>query len=206
MITLYGRANAWNVRKVLFFIEEIGLPYERLDYGRGFAATNTPEFLAMNPMGMVPVLKDGPVTLWESHSILRYLASKYADERYYPRDLDKRAVVDQWLDWKLANVAPALRALFFHHFLKMPGFTEKELADSEAECAKLFTVLNGQLEKTGAFVTGPDMTVADCAVGMGVHRWLNLPLDRPVLPHVERYYRDLSERPAYQSTVLIGIP
>jgi glutathione S-transferase len=163
MITIYGRSTAWNVRKVLFFLEDVGLPYERLDYGRGFQPTNTPEFLALNPNGMVPVLVDGDFVLWESHTILRYLAAKNGPESYYPSNIERRAIADQWLDWKLGHVTPALRPLFFRHFLKMGEFTDWEVEEAEADAARLFTILDGQLAKTGAYVAGPEITIADSA-------------------------------------------
>ncbi len=206
MITMYGRAGSWNVRKVLFFLEDVGLPYQRLDYGRGFLSTATPEFLALNPNAMVPVLADGPVVLWESHTILRYLAGKYGPESYYPPSLERRAIVDQWLDWQLAHVSPAMKPLFFRHFLKMGEFTSREVEEAEAECAKLFTILDGQLAKTQACVAGPDITIADSSIGMAVHRWLNLPLKRPDLPHIGHYYQTLSRLPSYEKTVRIGMP
>jgi glutathione S-transferase len=206
MITIYGRLTAWNVRKVLFFLEDVGIPYERLDYGRGFSPTNTPEFLALNPNAMVPVLVDGGTVIWESHTILRYLAAKNGPESYYPSALDRRAFADQWLDWKIAHVSPAMRPLFFRHFLKMGEFTDREVEEAEAECARLFTILDGQLGKTGAYVAGHDITIADSAIGMAVHRWLSLPLKRPALTHVDRYYEMLSRLPSYEKTVKIGMP
>lgn len=206
MITIYGRATAWNVRKVLFFLEDAGIPYERLDYGRGFAATNTPEFLALNPNGMVPVMVDNGTVVWESHTILRYLAAKYGPESYYPVDLKHRTVADQWLDWKIAHVSPAIRPLFFRHFLKMGEFSDREVEEGETECAKLFTILNDQLAKTGAYAAGPGITIADSSLGMAVHRWLNLPVKRPALPHIERYYAALSKLPSYEKTIRIGMP
>jgi glutathione S-transferase len=206
MITIYGRKTAWNVRKVLFFLEDIGLPYERLDYGRGFQPTNTPEFLTLNPNALVPVLVEGDTVIWESHTILRYLAAKYSPPGYYPPGLDRRAVVDQWLDWKIAHVSPAIRPLFFRHFLKMGEFTDREVAEGEAECARLFTILDAQLHKTGAYVAGPELTIADSSIGMATHRWLNLPLKRPELREVARYYETLSKLPSYKKTVLIGMP
>ncbi len=206
MIKIYGRATAWNVRKVLFFLEDVGISYDRLDYGRGFSPTNTPEFLALNPNAMVPVLVDGSSVIWESHTVLRYLAAKYGPESYYPTNLERRAVCDQWLDWKIAHVSPGLRALFFRHFLKMGEFTDREVEDSEAECARLFTILDGQLGKTGAYVAGPDITIADNSIGMAVHRWLSLPLKRPALSNIERYYETLSRLPSYEKTIKIGMP
>lgn len=206
MTTLYGRANAWNVRKVMFLIEDIGLRLERLDYGRGFTPTSTPDFLAMNPNGMVPVLKDGGTVIWESHTILRYLASKYAPDSYYPRAFDERARVDQWMDWQLAHIPQAILPLFFQHVLKSVSHDEQTLQNSEEACAKLFTILDSQLAKTGAFATGPDLTIADCALGVSVHRWLGMPIKRPCLNHVSRYYAALSERPSFQKAVNIGTP
>lgn len=206
MITIYGRATSSNVRKVLFFLEDLGLPYERLDYGRGFAPANTPEFLALNPNALVPVLADAGTVIWESHAILRYLAAKYGPESYYPRDLGRRAIVDQWLDWNLGHVAPCIMVLFLRHFMKMGEFTDREVEQAEAECAKLFTILNGQLAKTGAYVAGPDITIADNSLGMTLHRWLNLPLKRPDLAEVSRYYETLCRLPSFEKTVRIGMP
>jgi glutathione S-transferase len=206
MIKIYGRMSSWNVRKVLFLLEDIGLPYERLDYGRGFVPTNTPEFLALNPNAKIPVLADGGTVIWESHTILRYLAAKYGPESYYPLNLERRAMADQWLDWKIAHVSSAIGPLFFRHFLKMGEFTDREVEDAEANCAKLFPILDGQLGKTGAYVTGSDITIADSAIGMAVHRWLNLPLRRPAVPNIDRYYETLSRLPSYEKTVRIGMP
>jgi glutathione S-transferase len=206
MIKIYGRTNAWNVRKVLCLLEDIGLPYEQFDYGRGFKAVDSTEFLALNPNAMVPVLLDGDAVIWESHAILRYIAAKYAPESYYPADIIRRAGVDQWLDWKIAHVAVAVRPLFFRHFLKIGDFTEREVEQGEAQCAKLFTILDAQLGKTGAYAAGSNFTIADCSLGMAVHRYLNLPVRHPELPELSRYYSALSQRPAYQKTVLIGMP
>lgn len=206
MLKVYGRANAWNVRKVTFLIEDLGLPYERLDYGRGFAPTDTPDFLALNPNGFVPVLDDNGFILWESHTLLRYIAGKYGQPPLYPADVQQRARVDQWLDWKISHVAPAMRPLFFTRVLNSKDYTDKEVADAEADWNKYFTILDGQLGRTGAYVAGSDFTIADCAIGMAVHRFMTMPCDRPALQHVERYYGQLSERPSYQKTVLIGVP
>src|SRR5258706_7724637 len=155
---------------------------------------------------MVPVLVAGDSVIWESHTILRYLAAKNGPETYYPSDLKQRAVVDQWLDWKIAHISPAIRPLFFRHFLKMGEFTDREVTEGETECAKLFTILDGQLGKKGAYVAGPDLTIADSSIGMATHRWLNLPLKRPELPNVTHYYEALSRLPSYEKTVRIGMP
>ena len=84
MITILGRRNSSSVQLVMWAINEIGVEFERLDYGHGFATTNTPAYLAMNPMGRVPVLQDGPVTMFESAAILRYLGAAYGSETFWP--------------------------------------------------------------------------------------------------------------------------
>ncbi len=144
--------------------------------------------------------------MWESHAILRYLANTEQFSAYYPADRQKRALVDQWLDWKNAHIAAPMRPLFFRLFLKMGEFSDRELTECEAECAKSFGVLDQHLAEAGPYVLGHDLTIADCALGMAVHRWLSLELSRPSLTHVEAYYERLTARPAFRKTIMIGIP
>ncbi len=73
MLQILGKASSINVRKVLWACAELGLPFEREDWGSGFKATDAPEFVALNPNAMVPVIRDGEFVLWESNSIIRYL-------------------------------------------------------------------------------------------------------------------------------------
>ncbi|MUL54945.1 glutathione S-transferase, partial [Pseudomonas aeruginosa] len=85
MLEILGKASSINVRKVLWTCAELDLPYRREDWGSGFRDTHAEEFLALNPNAMVPVLRDGELVLWESNSIIRYLANRYAGERLYPQ-------------------------------------------------------------------------------------------------------------------------
>ena len=98
MIQLLGRATSGNVQKVLFLLEELGLPYERKDYGRQWENTTTPEYVAMNPIKKVPTLIDGSTVVWQSNTVLRYLASK-ANSALYPSDAAQRAAIESWMDW-----------------------------------------------------------------------------------------------------------
>ena len=79
MIKLLGRQTSGNVQKVLFLLEEIHMPYTREDYGRQFNNTQTDaEYHALNPNAKVPTLVDGDLVIWESNTILRYLAALHA--------------------------------------------------------------------------------------------------------------------------------
>ena len=82
MIQLLGRATSGNVQKVIFMLEELRLPYERKDYGKQFDNTTTPEYAALNPMKKVPTLVDGDTVVWQSNTILRYLANKTGNTRW----------------------------------------------------------------------------------------------------------------------------
>lgn len=200
MITIYGRANSSNVRKVLWLAEELGLGIDRRDYGRGHAPTDTPEFKALNPNAKVPVMDEDGFILWESHAILRYLAAKYGPE-WYPADLRARAIVDQWMDWLVIELQEPVRRIFFALHVK-PGSDPEGMPQHEAESARACSVLDAQLQKTGAYVAGAQPTIADCAIGMMVHRWYYFDIQRPSLPALEAYYERLKARPAFQGPIL----
>lgn len=85
MLKILGRDNSINVRKVLWLCEELNLEYEREDWGRGFRSAQSPEYLQLNPNGQIPVVLDGDLVLWQSNSIIRYLANAYDKEhKLYP--------------------------------------------------------------------------------------------------------------------------
>lgn len=200
MIVIYGRANSSNVRKVLWLAEELGLQVDRRDYGRGYAPTDTPEFKAMNPNAKVPVMDEDGFILWESHAILRYLAAKYGPE-WYPADLQQRAIVDQWLDWVLGEFPWPIQRLFFALVVN-PGSDDADIPDHEAASARLCRMLEDRFQATNAYIAGPQPTIADCALGMMVHRWFALDIKRPALPALEAYYDRLKARPAFQGPIL----
>jgi glutathione S-transferase len=197
---IYGRANSSNVRKVLWLAEELRLPVDRRDYGRGYAPTDTPEFRALNPNAKVPVMDEDGFILWESHAILRYLAARHGPD-WYPADLQQRAIIDQWLDWIMAEFQEPVRKLFFALHVQ-PGSNPEQVPQAEAESAHLAGILDAQVSASRGYVTGGHPTIADCAAGMMVHRWYVLDIKRPTLPGLETYYARLKERPAFQGPIL----
>lgn len=207
MITIYGRANSINVRKVLWLCEDIGVAFDRLDYGRGFKDVNSPEFLAMNPHAQVPVVVDGDAVIWESNTCLRYLNAKYGDENMHPKDLAARGHVEQWMDWQIGHFQPAITPIFFARFLNNPDFQKPETLNPAIErTAKMMRILSAQIDKAGGYIAGPDCTLADFALGAGVHRWYALVPEAEKLKPLEDYYKHLSQRPGYKKYVLTGVP
>lgn len=198
MLRILGKASSINVRKVLWTCAELGLAFEREDWGSGFQSTDTPEFLALNPNAMVPVLVDGDTVLWESNTICRYLASRYGAGRLLPVDPVARARVEQWMDWQATELNNAWRYAFMALVRRSPAHRDAaQLAASVAQWNRHMGILDRQLERTGAFVAGAEFSLADIVLGLSTNRWLMTPIERPVLPAVEAYVARLRTRPAY---------
>lgn len=208
MIRILGRANSFNVRKVLWACGELGLEYQREDWGRGFRATTDPAFRAVNPIGLVPAVIDGDVVLRESNTIVRYLVSRYAPgSPIYPKEPVARAHAEQWMDWANYETSISLRGAFLGGVLNEPPwnhpwFVERGRAQITAEVGQL----DEHLQRTGPYVTGANFTVGDIPVGLVVNRWFHLNIERPAYPAVEKYYETLSERLAYREHVRNGLP
>jgi len=204
MFTIYGRANSSNVRKVLWLCEEIGLSdYERLDYGRGFAPCDTPEYVALNPNKLVPTLVEGDLVLWESNTILRYLAGKYGPEDVYPREPAARARVDMWLDWQLSTAIHGIRNLFQGLHVKDEAYTDpKSLEGALRQATRSMEILNDHLGRGGGYIAADHLTIADCSLGMFVHRWYALPVERKDFAALAAYYERLIERGAFRKWIV----
>ena len=114
MLTVFGRATSSNVQLVMWTVAELGLRFERLDYGHVHGGLDTPEYDAMNPHRHVPTLRDGDLVVWESCAILRYLAAQYGDGgAFWPSDPMARATVDMWAEWGKNELAQAFTVPIF---------------------------------------------------------------------------------------------
>lgn len=192
---ILGKASSINVRKVLWTCAELGIDYEREDYGSGFASVETEEFRALNPNAMVPVLIDDGLVLWESNAICRYLA---AGSQLLPNEPKARAKVEQWMDWQATELNNSWRYAFMSLARKSPAHQDHvQLVAGIANWNKHMRILDAQLAKTGRFAVGDVFTLADVVLGLSVNRWLMTDFDKPVMPHVADYYERLSERAAY---------
>lgn len=193
MYKLLGRATSGNVQKVIFLLQEIGATFERVDYGRQFENTTTPEYLAMNPTQKVPTLVDGELSIWESHTILRYVAAK-EKSALLPADLGARTQVERWMDWTLAALNPTYLAGF--RDAKKP---EAERApDTAKNLAAELALLDKQL--TGRdWVAGKDFSLADVALGPIVKRCVAFPFGLPQYPNIAAWLARLQAKPAFAS-------
>jgi glutathione S-transferase len=207
MLRILGKASSINVRKVLWTCAELQLPFDREDWGSGFKTTHTPEFLALNPCAMVPVIQDGDFTLWESNTIIRYLASRYGGAQLYPTEPMARARVDQWIDWQASELNRSWSYPLMSLVRKSPDYQDNAaLAVGIEQWSKNMEILDRQLESTGAYVSGNEFSLADIPIGLSVNRWFETPLAHPHLPAVSAYYERLNQREGYRLYGRNGTP
>ena len=204
MLTIWGRANSANVKKVLWVAEELGLAYRRIDAGGAFGRLDTPEFRAMNPMGLVPVLQDGDLTLFESNVIVRYLAAKYGAGALWPADPAARAKAERWMDWN-HTVGFAMRDAIFG-LLRTPPEKRDPVAieKSLAESARLVAIAAAALEES-PWLSGGEFGIGDIPFGSYLHTWLALPVARADHPALADWYARLRRRPAYAKVVAVPV-
>lgn len=207
MLQVLGRPNSINVRKVLWLCAELDLPYEHTPWGVPELPLKSPEYLALNPNALVPVIRDGDFVLWESNTICRYLAGKHGRTDLLPAEPAARARVEQWMDWMATELNSAWRYAFMALVRKGADYTDARATESSvANWNRHMTLLDAQLQRSAAFVVGSSFTLADIAVGLATHRWFMTPMQRPALPAVEAYYERLSERPGYRAHGRNGVP
>lgn len=205
MLRVYGRANSINVRKVLWMLEELGLKYEREDWGRGFRPTDDPVFRAINPVGVVPVIDDGDFRLRESNTIVRYLAEKHGRADLYPKDLKVRATTESFMDWASTDFGAGMRPVFHGLVVKNPAYVNQVEAGAK-EWAQQMDVLEQHLASKGPFVMGKSFTIGDIPVGLVVNRWYSVNFPKPTFKAVAAYYDRLTERPPYRLHGRNGTP
>lgn len=204
MLKIWGRRTSFNVQKVMWLIGELKIAYEPIPIGGSLHGLDTPEFLAINPHGRIPVINDNGTTIWESHTILRYLAARYGQTRFWSDDAGVRSQADRWMDWSQTTLQPDFLTGIFWGFYRTPEPQRNwnTIQESVKRCAKHFQLLDDIL-KNQPFLGGNTLTLADIPTGTTLYRYFELDIERPVIPHVEAWYKRLQKHPAYCEHVMI---
>lgn len=205
MLKIWGRANSTNVKKVLWAVEELDLVYQRIDAGGAYGIVNDPTYRAMNPNGLVPVLEDGDVVLWESNTIVRYLVNRYGDDTLNLTDPAARAQAEKWMDWTTSSFAGAFRDLFWG-MVRTPE-DQRDMVKIKAALeavGKLFAIVDAALAKQ-PYLSGDEFGIGDIPLGCFAYGWFEMPIERPDLPNLEAWYNRLKGRGAYQRAVMIPL-
>ena len=201
MLKIWGRNTSSNVQKVMWAIGELGIAHERIDVGGSFGGTKDAHYLAMNPNSLVPTLEEDGFVLWESNSIVRYLAGKHGVGTLHPADPQKAARANQWMDWQLSVVANAIRDAFWG-LIRTPEAQRDHaaIAKSQAATTEAMRLLDEALGKH-PYVAGDAFSMGDIPVGIMAYRFRKLVPDRPTLQHLERWYASLESRKAFQEQI-----
>ncbi|MDO8877066.1 MAG: glutathione S-transferase family protein [Pseudolabrys sp.] len=203
MIKIWGRNTSSNVQKAMWSVGELQLEHTRIDVGGAFGKNKEAPYLAMNPNGLVPTLEeDDGFTLWESNSIVRYLAAKHDKTgALEPKDLKQRGLAQQWMDWQLTVVGPAIFGAFWG-LIRTPEDKRDHAAikTSQEKTSDAMVMLDKQLGKT-EYVAGSSFSYGDIPVGVMCYRYVQLVPSRPSTPNLDRWYAAISKRKAFHDHV-----
>jgi glutathione S-transferase len=198
MLKIWGRRNSINVQKVLWCCAELNIEYERVDAGMQFGVNNTPEYLALNPNGLVPTINHDGFVLWESHAILRYLCGLNGLGTLWPGTPRAFANADRWLEWYNTTLWIDLRPVFWNLVRVAPEKRNMPLVEeSVRKLNASWKIADAHLAGSHYF-GGQEFTMGDIPLGVAAFRWFNLPVERAPLSNLEAWYQRICERPAFQ--------
>ena len=203
MIKLWGRKNAYNVQKVLWTLHELKFDYIHHDVGSVPVDLETEEFLSRNPHARIPVISDNNELIWESNTIIRYLASSYSHGNLWNTDPVKRSRADRWMDWELATLQPDFIDLFWSYYRTPQDQHDlTAIGTSKKHCESHFQKLDQHLENN-KYLAGDSFTMGDIPCATGLYRYLTMGLDVEQPPHVLAWYKRLSQRKAFQQCIVV---
>ena len=205
MLKIWGRMSSINVKKVVWTAQELGLDLQRTEAGGLFGLVKTPEYMALNPNSLVPVIEDEGFVLWESNVIVRYLCARHSAGEMYPTDLRERFDAERWMDWQQTTLNPASRPGFWQLVRTPPEQRDAALlAESNTAVEALMAMLDAHLAQRH-FMVGERFTMTDIPVACEVHRWFGLPQPRQSRPHLERWYDQLCARQASKGVLDLAL-
>lgn len=204
MLTIYGRKSAFNVQKTMWLVGELGLAHERIEVGGPAGGLDAPDFRKMNPHGRIPVLIDGETVVWESHTILRYLAARYGSGTFWSDDPAERSQAERWMDWAQTALQPDfLRGVFWGYYRTPEQDRDMAAVQRMIERCAAYVRLLDEVLAGRSYLLGDELSLADIPAGTNLYRYFNIDIDRPEVPNVERWYAALQERPAYREHVMV---
>lgn len=206
MLKILGRKSSSNVQAVLWCMEELGLTYDQADAGFKYGVVNTPEYRSLNPNGTVPTLIDGDnLPVWETGAILRYLASAYGNENFWPSDPAKRAQVDKWAEWSKINMAGKFMAPVFWKVVRTaPSKRDPAAIKQGLENLDPFLTVGDNQLSLHPFIAGENFTLADIQMGHCLYRYFDIDISRKPYPNLKRYYEELMKRSAFKENVMVS--
>jgi glutathione S-transferase len=206
MLKIWGRTTSSNVQKVLWTCAELGIPYDRLDHGGPFGGNRDPEYLKLNPNGLVPTVIDGDLVMWESNTICRYLCNTHPNGgSLYPSDFGERTHVERWMDWQLSVIGAPMGALLQGLIRSTPE--TRDAAAIEAARRRAITaweIVDDALEGQ-PYLGGQSLSLAEIVMGTHIYRWFNYAIERPRMPKLHAWYERCLARPGFKNHIVMPI-
>ena len=205
MLKILGRTTSANVQKVTWCCAELGLAFERQDVGGPFGRNRDPEYLAMNPNGLVPTIINDGFALWKSNTIVRYLASVHGGDEFWPSDPRTRADVERWMDWQLSVLAPAIYPVFWGLIRTKPEDRDMNSINAGRDrLAAAFAILDRHLAGRD-YVGGANFAAADIPIGVIAYRWFEMDIKREDYPDLKKWHDRLGQRSGFREHVMTGL-
>jgi glutathione S-transferase len=205
MLKIWGRTTSSNVQKVLWCCAELNIEYDRVDHGGPFGGNRDPEYLRLNPNGLVPTVIDGDLVMWESNTICRYLCATRNGDSLYPRDPAARTHVERWMDWQLAVIGPPMGGLLQGLVRAAPE--QRDPAAIEAARRRAITAweIVDDAVATQPYLGGTSLSLAEIVLGTQIYRWFTFPIERPELQNLRAWYERFCDRPGFKKTIVMPI-
>jgi glutathione S-transferase len=197
---IFHAPNTRSVR-IIWLFEELGLPYELERFTLGDPAMRTPEYRRVHPMGRVPALQDGDVTIYESGAIVQYVLARYGNGRLAPEvSSPEFPTYLQWLHYAEGMLMPQVNVIVVETRFLPP---EKRSPENLARATKLLTRM---LEPVDAALAGREYLAgefsgADIMTGQACVVAARLGADLSDKPNVAAYVERLKARPALQKAL-----
>src|SRR4051794_15557064 len=195
MIEVWGRRSSINVQKVMWTTAELDLEFQRHTVGGSFGGNRDPEFLSLNPNGLVPVIRDGDIVMFESNAIVRYLAARYGEGRIRPSSPSPLAAAEQWMEWQQTTVAPLIGTIFMNKVRKPAAECDHQAVNAAvARLPDALAIADRALGERRWFA-GEEFSFGDIVLGCFMWRYSGLEIDKPVFPNIARWFEALKTRP-----------
>ncbi len=206
MLEIWGRKSSSNVQALMWCVGELGLEHERHDVGLHYGGNDTPEFLAMNPNGTIPIMRDGGgIPLFESAAMVRYLTHQYGKPPFWPETFVEQTQVDMWAEWAKLNIALGFTAPIFWNVVRTAPIRQDPVAIGAAVAAFEKKLLIGEQQLTkNDYLAGKDFTRADIMFGHILYRYFDIDIERAEMPAVGAYYERLTQRSAFREHVMVS--
>jgi glutathione S-transferase len=206
MLKVWGRTTSSNVQKVLWTCAELGIEYDRVDHGGPFGGNRDPEYLKLNPNGLVPTVIDGDLVMWESNTICRYLCNTHPNGgSLYPSDFAERTHVERWMDWQLSVIGAPMGALLQGLIRSTPETRDPAVIEAARRRAiTAWEIVDDGLQGQ-PFLGGQFLSLAEIVMGTHIYRWFNYAIERPHMPKLQAWYERCLERPGFKNHIVMPI-